>query len=253
MADITPDMFSRDIQDASLPTTNAGRVLSSVFGRVWFSLCRAFPSAMLAFAILLTVSSGGETLGQPVTRPGPADIPAVERPTTLAALLVNAKLAAEQWLLLREDFYRVDVLQQYFGGAAVEFADRRISSVIEGTISRFDNIVEPITVQGKKLEGISCWFRREVAADGTVTAYVYVGISSRSALDFEAVERLFGSVGRQLELRKPPPDAPPRPPPNNNDEYLYSRVDGSRELKIALAFMPRGKLSNANFWTSGEP
>jgi hypothetical protein len=237
--------------DASLPTTNAGRVLSSVFGRLWFSLCRAFQSAMLAFAILLTVSSGGEPLGQPATRPGPADIPAVERPTTLAALLVNAKLAAEQWLLLREDFYRADVLQQYFGGAEVEFIDRQPGRMIRGTITSFDNMVEPITVQGKKIEGISCSFRREVAADGTVTAYVYVHILGGTTLNFDAVERLFESVGRQLELRRPPLDEPRMP--LSLDKYLYSRVDGGRELKIALAFLPRGELSTANFWTAGVP
>jgi hypothetical protein len=237
--------------DASLSTTNAGRVLSSVFGRLWFSLCRAFQSAMLAFAILLTVSSGGEPLGQPATRPGPADIPAVERPTTLAALLVNAKLAAEQWLLLREDFYRADVLQQYFGGAVVKFIDRQSSSVIRGTISGFDNIVDPITVQGKKIEGISCSFRREVAADGTVTALVYVHISGGTTLDFDTVERLFESGGRQLELRRPPLDEPRMP--LSLDKYLYSRVDGGRELKILLSFIPRGELTDANFWTMGVP
>ena len=242
--------FGNAIQpDASLPTTNPGRVLSSVFGRLWFSLCRAFQSAMLAFAILLTVSSGGETLGQPATRPGPGDIPAVERPTTLAALLVNAKLAAEQWLLLREDFYREDVLQQYFGGAVVKFIDRPSSTVIRGDIWGFDNFVEPITVQGKKIEGISCSFRREVAADGTVTALVYVHILGGTTLNFDTVERLFESAGRQLEFA--PLDEPRMP--LSRDEYLYSRVDGGRELKISLAFLPRGKLSYANFWTAGVP
>lgn len=237
---------------ASLPTASAWRVLPIMFGCVRLSQWRVFQCAILAFAVLLTVASGGEPFGQPATRQGSADIPTVERPRTMAALLVNAKLAAEQWLLLREDFYRADVLEQYFGGAVVKFADRPVSGVIEGTISRFDNIVDPITVLGKKLEGISCWFRREVAADGTVTAYVYVGISGGTTLDFEAVERLFGSVGQQLELRRPLPDAPSMPPPSD-DKYLYSRVDGSRELKIALAFIPRGKLSSANFWTSGNP
>jgi hypothetical protein len=206
---------------------------------------------MLAFAILLTVSTGGETLGQSATRPGPGDIPAVERPTTLAALLVNAKLAAEQWLLLREDFYRADVLQQYFGGAVVKFIDRQSSSVIRGTISSFDNIVDPITVQGKKIEGISCSFRREVAADGTVTALVYVHISGGTTLDFDTVERLFESGGRQLELRRPPLDEPRMP--LGLDKYLYSRVDGGRELKILLSFIPRRELTDANFWTMGAP
>jgi hypothetical protein len=175
----------------------------------------------------------------------------VERPTTLAALLINAKLATEQWLLLREDFYRTDVLQQYFGGAVVEFTDRRASAVVAGSISRFDNIVDPITVQGKKIEGISCLFRREVAADGTVTAYVLVHIVGGTTLNFDTVERLFESVGRQLELRRPPLDQPRMP--LSRDEYLYSRVDGGRELKISLAFLPRGKLSDANFWTSQGP
>jgi hypothetical protein len=123
--------------------------------------------------------------------------------------------------------------------------------VIEGTISSFDNIVDPIAVQGTKLEGISCWFRREAAADGTATAYFFVHISGGTMLNFAAVERLFESVGRQLELRRPPLDEPRMP--LSYDEYLYSRADGGRELKIALAFLPRGKLSRANFWTAGVP
>jgi len=211
---------------------------------------RRYQSAMLAF-ITLAVVTGAEALGQSATRPGATDIPSVERPATLAALLVNAKLAAEQWLLLREDFYREDVLQQYFGGAVVEFIDRQSSRVIEGTISGFDDFVEPITVQGKKIEGIACSFRREVVPDGTVTAYVFVSLSGSTTLNFDAVERLFESVGRRLELRRPRLDEPRMP--LSRDEYLYSRVDGGRELKIALAFLPRGKLSTANFWTSQSP
>jgi hypothetical protein len=212
---------------------------------------RTLRSAILAFAFLLTITSRGEALGQSATRLTSADIPTVERPTSLGALLVNAKLAAEQWLLLREDFYREDVLQQYFGGAVVEFMDRQSSRVIRGDISGFDNFVEPITVQGKKIEGLSCSFRREVAPDGMVTAYVFVYLSGSTALDFDAVERLFESVGRRLELHRPRLDEPRMP--LSRDEYLYSRVDGGRELKIALAFLPRGKLSIANFWTSQSP
>jgi hypothetical protein len=206
---------------------------------------------MLAFIALAAVVTGTEALGQSATRPGAADIPSVERPTTLAALLVNAKLAAEQWLLLREDFYRADVLQQYFGGARVEFVDTRNSGAIQGWISQFDNLVDPIVVQGKKIEGISGSFRREVAADGTVTAYVLVSLSGSTTLDFGAVERLFDSAGRRLELRGPRLDEPRMP--LSRDDYLYSRVDDGRELKIALAFLPRGMLSIANFWTSQRP
>src|SRR5262245_15864558 len=101
-------------------------------------------SVMLAFAVLFSVLSG-ESLGQSTS---PAAIPAVERPTSLPGLLVNAKLAAEQWLLLREDFYREDVLQQYFGGAVIKFIDRQSSRLIRGTITGFDNIVERFPVQG---------------------------------------------------------------------------------------------------------
>jgi hypothetical protein len=212
---------------------------------------RRYQSAMLAFITLAAVVTGAEALGQSATRPVAADIPSVERPTTLAALLVNAKLAAEQWLLLREDFYRADVLQQYFGAAVVEFVDTRNSGAIQGWISQFDNIVDPILVQGKTIEGISGSFRREVAADGAVTAYVFVSLSGSTTLNFDAVERLFESVGRRLELRRPRLDEPRMP--LSRDEYLYSRVDGGRELKIALAFLPRGKLSIANFWTSRSP
>jgi hypothetical protein len=208
-------------------------------------------SVILAFAFLLTIASRGEALGQSATRLPSADIPTVERPTSLGALLTNAKLAAEQWLLLREDFYRADVLQQYFGAAVVEFVDTRNSGAIQGWISGFDNIVDPITVQGKKIESISCSFRREVGKDGTVTAYVFVSLSGSTTLDFGAIERLFESVGRRLELRRPRLDEPSMP--LSRDEYLYSGVDGGRELKIALAFLPRGKLSVANFWNSQSP
>jgi hypothetical protein len=212
---------------------------------------RTLRSAILAFAFLLTMASRGEAPGQSATRLSSADIPTVERPTSLGALLINAKLAAEQWLLLREDFYRADVLQQYFGGAVVEFTDRQSSRLIRGTISGFDNIVEPITVQGTKIEGISCSFRREVVPDGTVMAYVFVSLSGSTTLNFDAVERLFESVGRRLELRRPRLDEPRMP--LSRDQYLYSRGDGGRELKIALAFLPRGDLSTANFWTSQSP
>lgn len=210
---------------------------------------RILQSAILASAALLTLVSGGETVGQSATRLTSVDIPAVEKPKSLAALLVNAKLAAEQWLLLREDFYRADVLQQYFGGAVVKFIDRQSSSVIRGTISGFDKFVEPITVQGKEIEGLSCSFRREVSADGTVTAYVFVTL--RATLDFAAVERLFKSVGRRLELRRQPLDEPRMP--LSPDVHLYSRAEGSRELKISLSFLPGGGLSSANFWASGVP
>jgi hypothetical protein len=212
---------------------------------------RTLRSAILTFAFLLTIASHGEALGQSATRLPSADIPTVERPTSLGALLINAKLAAEQWLLLREDFYRADVLQQYFGGAVVEFIDRQSSRVITGNISGFDNIVEPITVQGKKLEGITGSFRRDVAADGTVTAYFLVHIYGGTTLNFDVVERLFESAGRRLELRRQPLDEPRMP--DSRDVHLYSRIDGARELKISLAFLPRGKLSDANFWTTQSP
>lgn len=234
---------------SSLPTVDSRRILSNVLGCMSSSLRHSLQAVVLAFAILLTVSNGAESLAQPTTRL--VDIPTVQKPTTLAALLVNAKLAAEQWLLLREDFYREDVLQQYFGGAVVEFTGQQSSKVIAGTISGYDNFVEPITVQGKKIDGLSCSFRREVGADGTVTAYVFVYLSGSTTLNFDAVERLFGSVGRRLELRRPQLDQPRMP--LSRDQYLYSRVDGGRELKIALAFLPRGELSTANFWTMGVP
>jgi hypothetical protein len=213
--------------------------------------CRTIQSAILALAVLLTIASGDETFGQSAPRLTSADIPPVERPTSLTALLVNAKLAAEQWLLLRDDFYREDVLQQYFGGAEVKFIDRQPGRIIRGDITGFDNIVEPITVQGKKLEGITGSFRREVAADGTVTAYFLVHIYGGTTLNFDTVERLFESAGRRLELRRQPLDEPRMP--LSRDVHLYSRGDGAHELKISLAFLPRGELSDANFWTSLSP
>jgi len=151
--------------DASLGANDERRprIVERV-GRVWFSLCRAFQSAMCCLRHLAHSVERCETLGQPATRPGPGDIPAVERPTTLAALLVNAQARRRAWLLLREDFYREDVLQQYFGGAEVEFIDRQPGRMIRGTITSFDNMVEPITVQERRLKAYRAR-RREVAAD----------------------------------------------------------------------------------------
>jgi hypothetical protein len=189
---------------------------------------------------------------QPATVADQSNIPAVEKPTTLEAVLRNLKSALDRGLLLREDFYQEEVLRQYFGGNRTRHSS--IGSGIEGSVSVFGDMVEPLVVSGHAVSGMSLSFRRVSGADG-VTAVIVLSTPGKTAVDFDVVEKVFGRGWRTAEPRLPSPHEnyirPTRP--HGNAEIVYSTPDDATSWRAILYFKANAELALARISTTRKP
>jgi len=208
--------------------------------------------ASAVFAMVLGIASITGCAAQPATVTDQSNIPAVEKPTTLEAVLRNLKSALDRGLLLREDFYQDEVLRQYFGGNRTRHSS--IGSGIEGSVWGFGDMVEPLVVSGHAVSGMSFFFRRLSGPDG-VTAAITLNTPGKTTVDFGVVEGIFGRGWRTAEPRLPSPHenyiAPTRP--HGNAEIVYSTSDDAKSWHAALDFKANAELALARISTRRKP
>ncbi len=216
----------------SRPLIRAARILQCTFLLLGVSVC-AVPSS---------------------AREEPASIPGIERPATFEALLANVKFTLDRGLLLRSDFFREDTLRRYFGGQRVTFsADSAHRSV--GFVSGFDRIVEPLSIRGVQGEGVTFAFQRIVDDQNITTAHLTISISTKTDVNLQTIERIFGRGWRPAEARMPPLHQKYLPPtaPNGNVEFVYSTSGSTWNWGASFELAAGATLSLASFATEGKP
>lgn len=118
---------------------------------------------------------------------------AIKKPATPFELLDNIRLAIDKHLLLREDFYTEENLKLFFGGDRVEWRSDDDLNKRRGEIIGFNSMVEPVRLKTQVLAGISLSFSRIVKESGKTEARLHMVIRGNSRLDFDAVEKIFGT------------------------------------------------------------
>jgi hypothetical protein len=208
--------------------------------------------ASAVFAMALGIAGIGGCVAQPATVADQSNIPAVEKPTALEAVLRNLKFALDRGLLLRDDFYQDENLRQYFGGNQTR--QKSIDSGTEGSVSGFGDMVEPLVVSGHAVSGMSFFFRRVNGPDG-VTAVIVLATPGKTALPVDVVEKVFGRGWRTAEPRLPSPHEnyirPTRP--HGNAEIVYSTSDDAKSWRAALDFKANAELALARVSTKRKP
>jgi hypothetical protein len=213
------------------------------------AIARFAASAILA--MVLGIASTGECTAQRATIENQPSIPAVERPTTLEAVLRNIKYALDRGLFLREDFYQDEVLRQYFGGNRTRQSSGPFG--IEDSVSEFGDMVEPLIVSGHPVPGMSFSIQRQNGPNGFAAA-IDLNTPGKTAVDFDVVEKIFGRGWRPAEPRLPSPHEnyvrPTRP--HGNAEIVYSASDGATSWQATLYFKANAELSLARISTKAK-
>jgi len=163
----------------------------------------------------------------------------IQRPGDLPALLANIKTAFDRALPLRDSFYRDEVLTHLFGGRKIiSWSKPEDVSERSGEMSSFGGFAGPILVQGAQLEGISLRFRKVTQPNNRSMARVTISIAGKTDVDFQAVERIFGTRWVSQPLRAPSPHGVFRPPtrPHGNEEIVYSFGSGGANWTAYFEF-----------------
>ena len=236
-------------------------------GAPYLSKCRAEVAAVAihgiqtlsrvaksAIIFVLAFSLFSLETGKPSQAADPISIPTAERPDSLEALLVNVKQALESGLLLRYDFYREDILKQYFGGQKVRLSDDS-SSLVSGFVWDFDRFVIPLSVNGKEVEGLSFSFLRAMGSENEVTATITIVVVTQAPVHFSTIEKLFGNHWTMSDDRIRSPHEKNYPPTaaHGNDVINYTVQQATFSWKIDFRFAADASLSAAFISTKGVP
>jgi hypothetical protein len=187
----------------------------------------------MVLGMVLGIASIAGCAAQPATTADQSSIPAVERPTTLEGVLRNIKFALNRGLFLREDFYQGAVLHRYFGGSLT--LKSSLASGVDGSVSGFGDMVEPLVVSGHAIPGMSFSFLRVSGPDG-ITAVIDVSTPGKTTVDLGIVQGIFGRGWR----------------PRGNAEIVYSTSDGARSWRAVFTFKSNAELSLAHISTKGK-
>jgi hypothetical protein len=177
----------------------------------------------------------------------------VKMPATPFELLENVKIALDQGLLLREDFYTDENLKRFSGGTKV----RRSAGgqdvgpkYIFCSVTEFGAMVEPRIVGNIVIPGISVGFRRTILEDGRVAGSVSVRLQQGvPSLSFDEVTKLFGphwTYSKDILSPHMRMESPRKPHGNARIEYRAADV-----LHI-LSFNRDALLDSAEFRLQGE-
>lgn len=171
----------------------------------------------------------------------------VSRPSSLEGLLRNIRIALERGILLENDFYTVEVLRKYFGGAEVQLSRQAIDGDVVGSVSAFGNIVEPLIVSGRLVPGLSLSLGCRLNGVER-TASLLLNVPGKTLVNFETVEAVFGQ-GWSKPAEDPSPHRILRVPghPHGDARILYSGRAGSRYWRARFDFKSNAELSFAGF------
>lgn len=175
----------------------------------------------------------------------------VSKPSTLEGLLRNIRIALERGILLENDFYKVEALRQYFGGAEVRLSRQAADGDVVGSVSAFGNFVEPLIVSGQPVPGFSLSLRCQLDGVGK-TASLLLNVPGKTLVNFGTVEAIFGQ-GWSTPAVDPSPHRILRVPshPQGDAQILYSGRVGSRYWRARFDFKSNAELSFAAFSMSG--
>ena len=216
---------------------------------VWTAVAGVFALVALASAR----AEEGTAATRNAVSPGAKVAASPKSPTTPLELLQNIKLALDQGLPLREDFYTDANLMRLFGGSKVESVTDDPTAGpkdIVRQLSNFGTMVEPVKVGSATISGISLVVHRSVAADGKISASLSLDLLRPAQnLNFDQVTGLFGpnlSVPKKPKLPHMKP-APARQAHGNAEiEYLSGTADNE------FTFNPDAILGAAMFVLNGS-
>lgn len=175
----------------------------------------------------------------------------IKKPSTLIEVLKNIKLALDQHLLLREDFYTEENLKLFFGGENVAWRKINDPKLQWGDVIDFGSLVEPLILKNMTLEGISITFLRNVKEDGKTEMRLNLLLRRSNLVGFESIENIFGKgwAPSRDSWRISHGEtyiAPTRPHGNERIEYAVN--EGDIQSLVDMKFNHDASLSFADFF-----
>ena len=123
----------------------------------------------------------------------------IDVPKDLFDLFVNIKFVMDRDLLLREAFYKDEVLRRFFGGSKIIWQrENEADKFVE--IARFGSMLEPVEVAGRMVGGLTMYAHRAVTPDRKAKGRLTLSFINPMRPDFDDVERIFGK-----DWKYPPP------------------------------------------------
>jgi hypothetical protein len=218
---------------------------------------------VLAGALAVNFSSSSVAEGLPCLRqangaptivalaqniPTPEIVAGAKTPSNPSELLQNIKIAMDQHLLRREDFYTNVNLKNFFGAKTVVFGgDFRKQKYAE--LGGYDNMIQPVKIWPDKpnvMSGISIQVRRIAKEGGLIEGELSLLIFRDGVFPgFDFNQKMFGT-NRAAEFALADFDETVRPPtdPHGNDRIEYTGNDGPVHQTIRLSFASDGTLSH---------
>jgi len=173
----------------------------------------------------------------------------IKRPSTVLELLTNLKVALDQNLLLREDFYTQENLKKISGGDKVFWIGKTPTRQQAG-ITEFGGMLRPVRVGNNTFEGVSYSVGRDVLDSEKIQANAHLSfMASNPDVTFEQIEDVFGKGWQRFPFFPPPTGRKFEPPthPPGNDRIRYDFDSGHVGRSIVMEFHEDGTLYNITF------
>jgi hypothetical protein len=170
----------------------------------------------------------------------------VEKPKLPIELAINLKYIFDHDLLLRNDFYTRESLQNFFNVVDVSVINEKDNISI--ATNDFSNIFPQKSIPGPLFDSTP----RAQLTGGKISpnssASVIAAINFSMNLggpNFEQTNRIFGgNLHRLTPIPFPHVGPPPPTAPHGNESWMYQQSNGATSKSIGLGFNPAGELSN---------
>jgi hypothetical protein len=180
----------------------------------------------------------------------------VNEPTDYEGLFRNFKVAVDEGLFVKREFFSDQTLSRFFGKGRIIWHQRGPNQ-FAGEITRLAQPRERDPSQPRSLlEDVVVTFRRTSDTNGAVEANVILDILTDAAnrLSFFDIERIFGERWTLYRNAAPNPhlDVVPATAPHGNDSILYRIEHAGLVTELLLRFSHDSRIKYARAQVSGH-
>ena len=218
---------------------------------------RAFRHQFMALSCILSILVGlaAGCLTQPNIGASISLDTRFTTPTNVIDLLRNFKLAMDEALFLRDDFYTDKVIKAFSGGREVTWDTVPAPGKNWGRVSDFAEMIKPYYYEGRPSPGLAMRFwGRLTNEEGIATRWSFV-IAGPSSPTFSDTVSVFGQNWRKREglIYAHPVIEDPPTKPYGNAHIDYKASSRGLERSMFFDFRPDATLQIANFWIRETP
>ncbi len=172
--------------------TNLSSVTMSVFRSVGTRWC--FINIVVAMSIFVSLSAcAPQGSNAEAAESTERIINSVATPTTAIELIKNFKIAQENHLFLRSDFFVKEKMEKIFGGKKITTHINDVNN-LDATVFGFDEMIKPIESGIFKFGAVNIELKRVQKNDGNIQGEFFLRVIREGVFpNFKDVERIFGS------------------------------------------------------------